>query len=142
MPLLIFLVMVSKPLIAQTPTNPQLDGNLIVVNDNSIKGTNLPFYPKIATYASLNAFDTILEASLIAEKYGLNEKRFLKLIYCESTFDENAIGDNGKAFGLLQFHKPTFNQYCEGDYYNMNDQLNCAAKMIKNGLSYKWSCVY
>ena len=123
--------------IVQAPTNPQLDGNLIVVNGNSIKGTNLPFYPEIATYGTFIGQDAV-EISLVAEKYGISEYKFLNLLNEECNFvksNEECIGDNGRAYGRAQFHIGTFNQYCEGDYKDEFDQIECCAQMWEMGIA-------
>jgi hypothetical protein len=77
----------------------------------------------------------------LAEKYGLNENQLLTTLQCESGLRHNKIyGDSGSAYGVAQFHKPTFNAYCQGDYYNIKDQLNCLVFMWQKGLQHHWSC--
>ena len=83
-----------------------------------------------------------------AEKNGLNEKRFKQLCFCESTLhhynDDGTLncGDNGVSCGLFQFQQPTWDRYCEGNREVMEDQVKCAAEMIKAGYKYHWSCKY
>ena len=75
--------------------------------------------------------------SIVAE-YGAD---FYKTVECESGFKhEGLFGDNGKAYGILQFHRPTFNAFCKGDYYNLEDQLECGVMMFKQGLQHHWTC--
>ena len=62
------------------------------------------------------------------------------LIQCESGWEHDRYGDTGRAYGLLQFWKGTFNQYCEGDYYSAQDQLICGEEMLEAGLGFHWSC--
>ena len=125
----------------QAPTIPQSEGNLVVLQKNSLVGSKLPFMPEVSSYGQLTAFSATLEVGLAADKYGIDEMRFIKLIQCESGFNEKAIGDKGKAFGLLQFHRPTFDLYCQGEYTNSKDQIRCAAKMISQNLgSIHWTC--
>lgn len=80
--------------------------------------------------------------SYVAKKYLIDESEFMQTIKCESEFNVKAVGDSGKAYGPAQFHKPTFNQYCKGDYYSAKDQLICMAEMwAKNPLNkFHWSC--
>ena len=74
------------------------------------------------------------------EKYGLGED-FYRTIECESGFRHSGLfGDENKAYGILQYHKPTFQENCEGDYYDMRDQLKCGANMWKKGMENRWSC--
>lgn len=79
--------------------------------------------------------------SYVAIKYGVEESELLKVASCESEFLYNAKGDNGKAYGIFQFHKPTFDNFCEGNYYSAKDQIICAAKMWQTPkLKLHWSC--
>ena len=48
-----------------------------------------------------------------AEANDIQPDKFLKLAVCESGLNNNAIGDKGKAKGLYQFHKKTWNSYSE-----------------------------
>ncbi len=66
------------------------------------------------------------------------------LIKCESGGNEKAIGDNGKAKGILQFHQGTFDKF--GSFYNLphdniwdkDQQIAIAKRMIENGLIFHW----
>ena len=80
--------------------------------------------------------------SEIAIKYGIDKGGYYRLIMCESSLNTEAVGDSSKAFSLLQFHKPTFYHFCEGDYYSAKDQLNCGARMISEGLGSHWTCLW
>lgn len=95
--------------------------------------------------SSLSYTSTVSEIksaiSYVAIKYGIEESEFMKVVECESSFDVNATGDSGRAFGLMQFHKPTFYEFCNGDYYSPQDQLECAGKMFQTEkLKRHWSC--
>jgi hypothetical protein len=82
-----------------------------------------------------------LAISYIAKKYFLDESELMQVINCESSYRTTAIGDGGLAYGLLQFHKPTFYAFCKGDYYSAKDQLSCVGKMWqKPELKLHWSC--
>lgn len=67
------------------------------------------------------------------------------LIKFESSGNPEAIGDSGRAIGILQFHRPTFERYCVKKYGYRNNiwdseiQVNCASEMINEGLIYHWS---
>ena len=75
-----------------------------------------------------------------ADKYNVDYEKMWNLIQCESAWNPQAEGDEGKAFGLLQFHKPTFEFYCDKykhsdySYYNPENQITLAVEMISNGL--------
>ena len=67
------------------------------------------------------------------------------LIKHESGGNPNAIGDQGKAKGILQFHDSTFQMYCVDKYGYPDDimnptlQINCCAKMIVEGHAKHWT---
>lgn len=69
------------------------------------------------------------------------------LIKYESGGNEMAIGDSGKAKGILQFHQPTFEQYCVREYGWRNDimdseiQIGCVSEMLDEDFDniYHWS---
>lgn len=62
---------------------------------------------------------------------GLTFKTLIKcLAFYESGYNQNAVGDDGLAIGILQFHQPTFDRYCFGDINDAQDQLWCADAML------------
>jgi hypothetical protein len=85
--------------------------------------------------------EEIKEATVyIADKYLIDKSQLLTTIQCESSFKYNAIGDNGLAIGVAQFHKPTFDRFCKGEYTSTKDQLKCMAEMWQKGYQRHWSC--
>ena len=77
----------------------------------------------------------------ISVKYGLDYEKVLSTLYCESNLRHYGVfGDQGRAYGIAQFHYPTFKRYCSGNYYDMYDQLECFGKMISKGLQNHWTC--
>jgi hypothetical protein len=73
-------------------------------------------------------------------QYGLNYDVLYKVIHCESSWNPNAVGDNGLAFSVAQFHRPTFNYFCKGEYENPYHQIDCMAYMFSIGKQYHWTC--
>ena len=75
-------------------------------------------------------------------KYGGNYALMIQCIQNESGWSINPKGsnDSGLAFGIAQFHKPTFDSNCQGDYKNPYDQLECFVKMNASGPNHNWSC--
>jgi len=68
-----------------------------------------------------------------------------KIIECESNWRPNVYGDGGKAYGLAQFHKPTWNWLCglygvDLDYYNSQDQITLLIMALEDGRGYLWTC--
>jgi len=59
------------------------------------------------------------------------------LIRYESNWKEDAVGDSGRAFGILQFWQSTFSLYAEKygltlDYKNPEDQIYLAYRMLED----------
>lgn len=79
-------------------------------------------------------------------QYGGNFFELAKVIQCESSFNPYPIpGDSGEAFGVAQFHKPTFEAFTKQmgvklDYYNPLDQLRVMVWAFNHGLAHHWSC--
>lgn len=77
----------------------------------------------------------------VAQKYLIDESSLMQTIKCESGFQHAGVfGDHGVAYGLAQFHKDTFDRFCDGSYYSAKDQLICAAQMFRDGHQRHWSC--
>ncbi|MFA6006148.1 MAG: transglycosylase SLT domain-containing protein [Candidatus Paceibacterota bacterium] len=80
-----------------------------------------------------------------AKKYGVSKKLALAIAQCESNIRGNVFGDNGKAYGTFQFHKPTFKEFSakmgeDLDYYNNEDSIKLAMWALANNKEYHWSC--
>ena len=83
-------------------------------------------------------------AAASALKRGIDPVRFKRLIACESQWREDAAGDNGTSFGILQFKTPTFTHFKKKykieniSIDNPRDQIDLAALMISNGHLGHW----
>lgn len=79
-----------------------------------------------------------------ALKRDINPDKFQRLIACESQWKEDAAGDNGTSFGILQFKIPTFTHFTKKykledlNIDNPRDQIELAALMISNGHLHHW----
>ena len=68
-----------------------------------------------------------------------------KIVELESGWRPNVIGDGGRAFGLAQFHKGTFDdfkeeaQMSELEYKNPYHQLTLLVWAIENGKQNHWT---
>ena len=90
------------------------EGRLIFIEGNSlVSGQSGVFCNDLEGY--------LWEAT---DKYNVDYEKMWNLIQCESFWNPQAKGDAGRAFGLLQFHLPTFEFYCDKydypdySYYN------------------------
>ena len=61
------------------------------------------------------------------------------IIEAESQF-QNTCNTKGCAYGIgpAQIVQSTFDEQCEGNINNEQDNLECAAKMLKNGDYWRW----
>lgn len=81
-----------------------------------------------------------------ALEYKVDPVFALNIAKCESGFREKVYGDSGKAYGIYQFHKPTFELFKKKagapslDYKNPDDQIELAVWAFANGLDSHWSC--
>lgn len=120
-----------------------LIGIAIPLKTNGDESKALPSPPKspIELLSEKPSVRQIKEAIVfISDKYGLNETELYQTLKCESGFRFDAVGDNGKAKNVAQFHLPTFKKYCSGDYNSAKDQLICMAQMWQKGLQRHWTC--
>jgi hypothetical protein len=107
---------------------------MVMVQENSVSGVSgLLTSQEIELYDALKSRDIneVLNGSV---KYG----EVLKcLITYESQYNPNATGDGGLAFGILQFHRNTFDTYShkyelELDYKNPIHQIILADLMLQD----------
>lgn len=95
----------------------------------------------------LEEYTTKELTSYFASLYGANRGQLEAVINCESGWRPTVYGDGGKAYGLLQFHKPTFDRWAiqmgePMNYYSAYDQIKMGAWAFAQGDNYKddWTC--
>ena len=85
----------------------------------------------------------------IASKEGVNVQNALAVASCESRFNKDAWNKsdpNDGSKGIFQFQDKTFYGFSKKyniespDIWNPFQQINLAIYMMKDGLSYHWSC--
>ncbi len=88
----------------------------------------------------INREDLISYLEVAFTKYGIADQIPIakEVISCESGFRINA--DNGISYGILQFTKPTWQDFGHGDIFNPFVQIDTTAKMVKMGLWNRWDC--
>ncbi len=104
-----------------------------IVQSNSVNSHNIP----------VTIHSQVLGA-ILGEKRGAEQQSGLNtLIEClimnESSGREDVYGDSGKAFGILQFHRKTFDYFSDRyflklDYKNSQDQIILAKVMISEDI--------
>lgn len=93
--------------------------------------------------------DEFLSTEVLIKKYAGSQAELLtKVMMCESGGKQSAVGDGGKAIGVLQFHRGTFERYSEwyGHKLNINsslDQIKLGGFIFQNYPKEKraWTCV-
>jgi len=83
--------------------------------------------------------------TLYSRRYGMKESLAVRIAACESQFKTDAVGDNGKAYGVFQFHKPTFEEFSrkfgeELEYTNPEHNIKLAVWALTHGLESHWTC--
>lgn len=86
-----------------------------------------------------------------SEHYDFPENIALKVASCESEFKPTALGDGGKAYGIYQFHKPTFEMFSKKlekienlpeklIYHNTEDSIKLAIWALSTDRGHHWTC--
>ena len=81
-----------------------------------------------------------------AKLQGVDPAILVEVSRCESNFNNLAVGDHGKARGLFQFWRGTFDTFKEEagmpqlEYTNENDQIKLAAWAFANQKQSHWTC--
>lgn len=83
----------------------------------------------------------------VAEEFDLDSRIMVAVAKCESGLRHDGIyGDGGRAYGVAQFHRPTFEHFKvkagmpELQYEKFEDQIILMAWMFSNGLQFHWTC--
>lgn len=97
-----------------------------------------------------DVYSTTTVVSLI-EKHAtdkdVNIELSKKIAFCESSYQPYIYGDDGKAYSVYQFHKPTFDMFAKEygkqmDYENVEHHIELANWAFSKGEEYlnHWTC--
>jgi hypothetical protein len=80
-----------------------------------------------------------------AKEYKTSPTLLVKVMNCESSGRQSAVGDSGKARGIFQFHKPTWDRFTDLmgetlDRENAVDQAKVASWAFAHGYQSHWTC--
>lgn len=75
-----------------------------------------------------------------AKQYNVSSFTMGKVIFCESSFKENAVGDNNTSFGLSQIHLPAHPNITKEEAFDREFAIEFMAKEMSEGRAWKWSC--
>ena len=79
----------------------------------------------------------------IGYEKGLSQQTLIqieKVVFCESSWDSNAIGDNGNSFGLVQIYLPANPTITKEQALNPVFALNFITDEFLKGHQNRWSC--
>lgn len=93
-----------------------------------------------APLRTLNEYDTKELVAHFASQYQVSEKQMLATIRCESSFNEKAVGDGGKSFGLSQIHLPSHPNVTKEQATNKVFAVEFMAKAFAKNKQRMWTC--
>lgn len=96
--------------------------------------------PKPAVYETAD-YKNYVYAKAIDEglsKYQADQ--IIAVIMCESTWNTQAIGDNGNSFGLAQIHMPSHPEITPSQATDGHFAIDFIVSQWAKGNQWKWSC--
>lgn len=93
-----------------------------------------------APLRTLNEYTATELVTHFASQYQVSEKQLLATIRCESSFNEKAIGDSGKSFGLSQIHLPSHPKVTKEQALNKRFAIEFMAKAFAKNQQRMWTC--
>jgi len=97
----------------------------------------------VSAEAPVRTLDQYTPRELVAyyaKEYNVSEERMTQTIFCESSFNPNAIGDGGKSFGLSQIHLPSHPSVSKEEATNPQFAVEFMAQAFSKGQEKMWSC--
>lgn len=80
------------------------------------------------------------EAYKVAKEHKLDADLFVKVVHCESHGVKDAVGDNGKSFGVVQIHAPSHPEISQEQAENPAFALEWMADQWDAGNESAWTC--
>ena len=75
-----------------------------------------------------------------SELYGVSSITVSSVIKCESGFNQNAVGDNGNSFGLVQIHLPSNPTITREQALDPDFAISFLAKQLASKKGKLWTC--
>ncbi len=94
----------------------------------------------VAHAATLTPQDLQVLATNIAQYHHLNVDHFINTINCESGFDPNIIGDQGRSYGIAQIFLPAHTDISKEQALDPTFSLQWMAGQWENNKASLWSC--
>lgn len=97
--------------------------------------------------ASEDNTPTTIEGLIVSSalRHGVSVEKMLRVARCESNLNTKAVGDGGRAYGVYQYHSPTFQSFSNlygvtYDYHSPTDQIDLTGWAFSQGLDTHWTC--
>lgn len=81
-----------------------------------------------------------LVLNYFAAKYSIDFNTFLAVSKCESGLNKNAVGDQGKSFGIFQIHLPAHPAISKEQALDPWWAANWSAQQFAAGRANMWTC--
>ena len=142
--LCIVALLIIVPVHAQTPTTPQEVQSTPTVEQTINVDVEQEKEVEVKHDRELSLEETIDKFSA---EYNVPKAWLINLAKCESTMGTRLIGDNGQAYGVYQYHVPTWLDFEKWSGMNLNrqsqyDQVHMTAWALSAGKGGNWSCDY
>lgn len=111
---------------------------LPILHTNSETNTNIN--PVVEVKEPISNKDLLWK---IGYEKGLSQQTLIqieKVVFCESSWDTNAIGDSGNSFGLVQIYLPANPNITKEQALNPVFALNFITDEFLKGHQTRWSC--
>ena len=115
----------------------------IIVNDVPPAPRKVELAPKMPQVQFKTPEPTPELLSLInskAEQYNVSAEIMIKVIACESGFNERALGDAGYSRGLVQIHSTYHPTITDAQAYDAEFAVEFLAKSLAEGRGSMWTC--
>jgi soluble lytic murein transglycosylase-like protein len=97
--------------------------------------------PKTVTVVEVKKLISIDDKILkYANQYNVNLQLMRSVVDCESSFNPNAVGDNGHSRGLVQIYDNYHPTISHEQAFDPDFALEYLAKEISEGRGRQWSC--
>ncbi len=96
--------------------------------------------PKTTNAMARNALDVDRMVTEASFKFGADAVMLWTILWCESRFDYNAIGDHGTSFGIAQIHLPAHPEITKEQAFDPLFSIYFLAKEVARGRAWQWTC--
>lgn len=113
-------------------------GILLFFTIQTVGSAIAPVSPKTAPLTNREQIDDTIYR--MASKYSVSPKILSAVIFCESSFNQRAIGDSGMSRGLSQIHSDYHPSVTDEMAFDITFAVEFLAKNVSEGRGYWWTC--